>query len=244
MNIICYISSRFCPRTKIEIEGKLHNLGINLDRLSGTQSKRSIYYIVEEDDGLYLYNDLPDVDLLLLYPIDGRIFKIPTEIIKYMVSISKSKSVKCFLINVAACKGDGGFDWEENPWMRWDDIITQGDYSSFYNSTTDKISYLSVDASKLCDCSSLIITDKITSISSETPSGTNGLYASPYKENIDTLYKTLTNINNKENENRLQEQGSTVLRGCRQQQGGVCGRRRKIAIRVKPISYKAVIGRG
>ena len=235
MNIICYISSRFCPRTKIEIEGKLHNLGINLDRLSGTQSKRRIYYIVEEDDGLYLYNDLPDVDLLLLYPIDGRIFKIPTEIIKYMVSISKSKSVKCFLINVAACKRDGGFDWEENPWMRWDDIITQGDYSSFYNSTTDKISYISVDTSNISDWSTFTVTDTFTSEASQT------------KKCLETnlnQYKTLTNLNIKENENRLQEQGSTVLRGCRQQQGGVCGRRRKIAIRVKPISYKAVIGRG
>lgn len=231
MNIICYISSRFCPHTKIEIEGKLHDIGINLDRLSGAQSKRRIYYIAEEDDGLYLYNDLHDVDLLLLYPIDDRIFKIPTEIIKYMVSISKSKSVKCFLINVAACKGDGGFDWEENPWMRWDDIITQGDYSSFYNSTTDKISYISVDTSNISDWSTFTVTNTFTSVASE---------AKKCLEN----YITLTNLNNKENENRLQEKGPTILGGSGREQGGVCSRRHKVAIRVKPISHKEVIGRG
>ena len=236
MNIICYISSRYCPRTKIEIEGKLHNLGINLDRLSGAQSKRRIYYIVEEDGELYLYNDLLDVDSPLLCPIDGRIFKIPTEIIKYMVSISKSKSVKCFLINVAACKEDGGFDWEENPWMRWDDIITKGDYSSFYNSTTDtKTLYLSVDTSNKSDWSTFTVTDAFTSAASQT------------KKCLETSlnqYKTLTNLNIKENENRLQEKGPTILGGSGREQGGVCSRRHKIAIRVKPISHKEVIGRG
>ena len=236
MNIICYISSRFYPYTKEAIERKLHDLGINLDRLSGTQSKRRIYYIAEEDDGLYLYNDLPDVDLLLLYPIDDRIFKIPTEIIKYMVSISKSKSVKCFLINVAACKGDGGFDWEENPWMKWDDIITQGDYSSFYNSTTDtKALYLSVDTSNKSDWSTFTVTDTFTSSASQ---------AKKCLETNLNQYKTLTNLNIKENENRLQEKGPTILGGSGREQGGVCSRRHKVAIRVKPISHKEVIGRG
>jgi hypothetical protein len=237
MNIICYISCRYFPYTKEAIERKLHDLGINLDRLNGAQSKRRIYYIVEEDGELYLYNDLPNVDLdfHLFYPIDGRIFKIPTEIIKYMVSISKSKSVKCFLINVAACKGDGGFDWEENPWMRWDDIITKGDYSSFYNSTTDtKALYLSVDTSNKSDWSTFTVTNMLTSVSSEE--NCLGKYLNQYK--------TLTNLNIKENENRLQEKGSTILRGSGREQGGVCSRRHKVAIRVKPISHKEVIGRG
>lgn len=236
MSIICYISCRYYPYSKEAIERKLHDLGINLDRLNGAQSKRRIYYIVEEDGELYLYNDLHDVDSPLLCPIDGRIFKIPTEIIKYMVSISKSKSVKCFLINVAACKVDGGFDWEENPWMRWDDIITKGDYSSFYNSTTDtKTLYLSVDTSNKSDWSTFTVTDAFTSSASQA------------KKRLETClnqYKTLTNLNIKENENRLQEKGPTILRGSGREQGGVCSRRHKIAIRVKPISHKEVIGRG
>jgi hypothetical protein len=234
MNIICYISCRYFPYTKEAIERKLHDLGINLDRLNGAQSKRRIYYIVEEDGELYLYNDLPDVDLdfHLLYPIDGRIFKIPTEIIKYMVSISKSKSVKCFLINVAACKGDGGFDWEENPWMKWDDIVTKGDYSSFYNSVIDtKLSYISVDTSNISDWSSFTVTDAYTSVVLQS-------------EKCLATDLTLTNLNIKENENRLQEKGPTILRGSGREQGGVCSRRHKIAIRVKPISHKEVIGRG
>lgn len=234
MNIICYICCRYYPYTKEAIERKLHDLGINLDRLNGAQSKRRIYYIVEEDGELYLYNDLPDVDLYFprFYPIDGRIFKIPTEIIKYMVSISKSKSVKCFLINVAACKGDGGFDWEENPWMKWDDIITKGDYSSFYNSAIDtKLSYITVDASKISDWSRLTVTDAYTSVVLEADKClANNL--------------TLTNLNIKENENRLQEKGPTILGGSGREQGGVCSRRHKIAIRVKPISHKKVVGRG
>jgi hypothetical protein len=232
MNIICYISCRYFPYTKEAIERKLHDLGINLDRLNGAQSKRRIYYIVEEDDGLYLYNDLPDIDFPLYYPIDGRIFKIPTEIIKYMVSISKSKSVKCFLINVAACKGDGGFDWEENPWINWDDIITKGDYSSFYNSVIDtKLSYISVDTSNISDWSTFTVTNTFTSAASQAKKClANNL--------------TLTNLNIKENENRLQEKGPTILGGSGREQGGVCSRRHKVAIRVKPISHKEVIGRG
>ena len=232
MNIICYISCRYFPYTKEAIERKLHDLGINLDRLNGAQSKRRIYYIVEEDGELYLYNDLPDIDFPLYYPIDGRIFKIPTEIIKYMVSISKSKSVKCFLINVAACKGDGGFDWEENPWMKWDDIVTKGDYSSFYNSVIDtKLSYISVDTSNISDWSRFTVTDTSTSVVLQA-------------DKCLATDLTLTNLNIKENENRLQEKGPTILGGSGREQGGVCSRRHKIAIRVKPISHKEVIGRG
>ena len=233
MNIICYISSRYCPYTKVAIEGKLHDLGINLDRLNGIQSNRRIYYVVEEDDGLYLYNDLHDVDLPLLYPIDDRIFKIPTEIIKYMVSISKKQSVKCFLINVAACKGDGGFDWEENPWMKWDNIITNGDYSSFYNykKIETKISSIPIDVSNKSVWSTFTVTNTFTSAATQA-------------KNCLKNYITLTNLNNKENENRLQEKGPTILGGSGREQGGVCSRRHKVAIRIKPISHKEVIGRG
>lgn len=233
MNIICYISCRYYPYTKEAIECKLHDLGINLDRLNGAQSKRRMYYIAEEDDGLYLYNDLPNVDLdfHLFYPIDGRIFKIPTEIIKYMVSISKKQSVKCFLINVAACKRDGGFDWEENPWIKWDDVITNGDYSSFYNYKIEKISSITLDVSNKSDWSTFTVTDTFTSAASQA-------------KNCLKNYITLTNLNIKENENRLQEKGPTILGGSGREQGGVCSRRHKIAIRVKPISHKEVIGRG
>ena len=243
--LLCYLTVDDYGYPNQFIEERLCEFGIRLDNLSGERDSRKTYFVVKDGNSLWLYNDLSTVDLRFTSLMDKKLFKIPLDIIHYMIGLSKSKSIEPFLKNAAADKSIGGFNWAEHSYINWSQVINECIFDSFYKYIADnKYGSVLVDASNLCDCSSLITTEKITSISSDIASGTNGLIASPYKENIDTLYKTLTNINNKENENRLQEQGSTVLRGCRQQQGGVCGRRRKIAIRVKPISYKAVIGRG
>lgn len=181
----------------------------------------------------YLQSHYPIIEKKI-YDTLPTFIKLPVYIQKKMVENSISKSPIPFIDDVFADASKGGIDWNR---------ISSADYAEIMSAITANMD-LEFKAIDTPFANTALAADANASFITSASAAINDCIMSSCARNINEAISDYINNKSLNNETELQNKENPLRGDSREIKGGICCRKHKPRVAIKPLGYKEVIGRG